>query len=232
MDTIKLISQFGSCPEIFEGVDTSAGASRGRPLGAIAWFQMVGIIDSLDKELAAVNDDKELSKDGKAKRKARLCRDAEARLAEANAHLERLKKDVEEIDIPLTQIDQSVTAAIWPRLPEDQLEVRMLHTEALEAGDFATCAAIENLPVAFPGRQTPDDLAVLKRDRMRVEAPDKMAALEMAEDVYAVVAATAQSTVGWLADESRGLPAPDQKEEVTKDGMLFLSPSQLAEARA
>jgi len=232
MDTLKLIAQFGKCPEIFEGVDTSGGASRGRPLGAIAWFQMVGIIDTLDKELLAVNDDKELSEDGKAKRKARLCRDAEVRLVEANGHLERLKKDVEEVTFDLTKTDETVMAAIWPRLPEDPLEVRMLHNAALEAGDLVTANAIENLPVAFSGRQTPDDLAVLKRDRMRVEAPDKMAALETAEDVYAVVAATAQSAAGWLADEIRGLPEPDKKEEITKDGMLFLSPSQLAEASA
>ena len=237
MDELERIKTFGiregECPKIFEGVDTSAGASRGRALGAVAWNAMVGIVTELEPLLKTVDDEKELSKDGKLRRKARIVRDAEVRLTEATNHLERLKKDVEEIDVPVTEVDETVMAALWPKLPEDQLEVRMLHAKALEQGDLITACAIESMPLAFPGRQTPDDLAVLKRDRQIKEAPEQAAALETAEHVHAVVAATAQSAAGWLAEVGRGLPEPEKaKEQTGDDGLRFLSPSELQEASA
>ena len=232
MDRIEHISIFGRCPDIFEGVDVSAGASRGRPLGAVAWHQIVGIVNDLDNELKAVDEVTELTDEGKLKRKSRLVRDAEVRLTEANKHLDTLKKDVDEVSFKLTETDEAVMAAIWPRLPEDTLEVRQLHAQALEQGDFVTANAIENLPVAFAGRVEPEDLAVLKRDRMRAEAPEATQALEAAEDVLAVVTAAAQSAAGWLTEAGKGLPEPEATGQTTQDGLLFLSPSQLEEARA
>ena len=62
-----------------------------------------------------------------------------------------------------------------------------LYGDAIAAADWATANAIESLPTVFAGRFSANTLNELKRERLRIEAPASMIALEQAEDTLATV---------------------------------------------
>ena len=112
--------------------------------------------------------------------------------------------------------------------------VRTLYADAVASADWPTCAAIESLPSVFGGRLDAATLAELKRDRLQVEAPEALTALEVAEDTLATVQSALHTAADHVEGIGRDLPEPEDGGEVKlgNDGLRELSVSQFQEASA
>lgn len=234
MDEIQKIADFGSRPAIFADVDTSAGASRGMPLGAVAWDSAVNVVGGLEDAIAKINEDPESNETGKARKSSRACRDAETTLARNTGHLERLRTDLDEAMALYKPepANDAVSASIWTKLPEDNTAIKLAYNDALSRGDSKTMDAIESLPSVFDGALDEDTLTTLKRARMAQEAPEAFAAITTAEEVLHVVETATGIAAQCLQEISRGLSAPDDGADVKtgEDGLRRLSISQFQEA--
>jgi hypothetical protein len=234
MDEIQKIADFGSRPAIFADVDTSAGASRGRPLGAIAWDSAVNVVGDLEDAITKIKADPELNDIGKARKNSRACRDAETTFTRNTGHLERLRTDLAEAKALYKPepANETVSASIWGKLPEDDTAIKMTYNDALSRGDSKTMDAIESLPSVFGGALDEDTLASLKRARMAQDAPEAFAAITTAEEVLHVVETASGIAAQCLQEISKGLPAPDDGADVQtgEDGLRMLSISQFQEA--
>ncbi len=235
MDDVTLQSLFGRAPGWVESEDLSAGAAGGRRLGATAYKHSVAVVQTLDDVFAKIDGDRDLSDDGKAKKKSRAVKDAGVALGKVAGYQEKLAKEgakAQEAVRPRVAGNDAVSAAIWPRLPADQAAVRTLYRDALAASDWHTANAVESLPSVFDGRLDADTLAELKRERLQAEAPEALAALEQAEETLATVDGALHAATEHVAEAGRGLPDPDDGGDVKvgDDGLRQLSPSQFAEA--
>ncbi len=235
MDNIQRTALFGSAPETLATADTSAGASAGRPLAAAAWFRAVGIVDELEATRELIEGDVELSRSGKDKKLSRACRDAQAALGKIAEHRDTLAAELEGARKrcrPEGEPDPTVNAAIWPKLPDEEISMATTYRDAVERQDWATCDAIETLPSVFDGSLTPDEVAALVRDRMAVQSPDALKAADLAAEIHGAVDVALGHAIGFVEDMARPLPDPADggEAQVGDDGLRILSASQFAEA--
>ena len=84
----------------------------------------------------------------------------------------------------------------------------------------------------FDGRLDAETLTELKRERLRVESPEALASLTLAEENLAVVDDALHTATAHVEEAGRNLPDPDDGGEVKigDDGLRELSPSQFQEA--
>ncbi len=235
MDEVSLQSLFGREPDWMVGVDLRAGAASGRPLGVAAYRQAVTTVTSLAEQFAEIEGDRTLSDEGKGRKRARAVRDTAVSLGKVQGHRAKLAKELTQAQKaarPRVAPNDAVSAAIWPKLPEDPNAVLTLYGDAIAASDWATANAIESLPTVFDGRLDAQTLAGLRRERLRVEAPEALAALEVAEDTLATVDGALHTATAHVEETSRDLPDPDDGGDVKvgEDGLRELTPSQFQEA--
>ncbi len=238
MDNVQLQSLFGRTPDWVEQEDISMGAHRGRKLGAAGYRQTIAVVQALDDVFIKIDGEHkggELGPQGAARRKSRAVKDAAAELDKVRGHQNKLTKELAEAAKaarPRVAANDAVSAAIWPKLPEDPHAVRTLYNDAIAASDWATANAIESLPTVFAGKLDVDTLAGLRRDRLQAEAPEALAALEVAEDTLATVQSALTTATDHVQEIGRDLPAPKDGGDVTvgEDGLRLLSPSQFIEA--
>ena len=235
MDDIQLQSMFGRAPDWVTNEDLSMGAGAGRKLGAAAYRQAVATVTSLAEQFAEIAADRTLSDEGKARKHSRAVRDTAMALGKVRGHQKKLTKELTEAQKaarPRVAPNDAVSAAIWPKLPDDPNAVLTLYNDAIAASDWATANAIESLPTVFDGRLDGGTLSELKRERLQVEAPDALAALEVAEDTLATVDGALHTATAHVEETSRGLPDPDDGGDVKvgEDGLRLLSPSQFQDA--
>ncbi len=238
MDNVQLQALFGRAPDWVESEDVSMGADSGRKLGAAGYRQAIAVVQTLDAVFAKIDNEHrtgELGPQGAARRKSRAVRDAATALDKVRNHEKKLTKELTEAQKaarPRVAPNDTVNASIWPKLPDDPHAVRTLYNDAIAASDWATANAIESLPTVFEGRLDSDTLTALRRDRQRVEAPEALAALEVAEETLTTVTGVLTTATGHVKEIGANLPAPNDGDDLTtgEDGLRELTPSQFLEA--
>ncbi len=236
LDNVARTALFGSAPEIFSDVDLSAGAAGGRPLGAASWFRAVSVVDALEDRREKIEADTNLSREGRQRALSRAVRDVRVDLGKVAANRDQLGEELEAARAacrPEGEPDQTVMAAIWPRLPDNHISVKTAFGDALARSDFETCSAILSLPTVFEGCLPVEDLAELKRELVGVQAPKVLAAMDAAETTWGAVDSALNSASQFVDDLAQGLPedpADGDKVVVGDDGLRVLSASQFQEA--
>ncbi len=230
MDNIQRIAMFGSTPEIFNGLDNSAGFSTGRGLGSAAWIKCVETVCSLEDLKETINQDPSLTQIGKSQKLSRAVRDAEVELTKVGGHVSKLRDEAKTARASYKpQSDESVNSSLWEMLPHDPIATANLYRDALLKKDWRTCNAIESMPSVFEG--VPEDLEALRRERIFAEAPDVAKAIDTAEAVVHHVENAHRIAGQHLAEVGKGLPEPDKNKVHTgDDGLRVLSPSEYKEA--
>lgn len=157
-----------------EGIELAAAVLRGSQ----------NFLRDVQSELAGVAKNERLSKVGITAERKVVGEKSLTKIAHYRQALKRVAdgrdKRVEALK-PKVAGDETATAmqfaSIWPRLPDNAGAVAKLHAVALAEGDTLTAAAIEAMPVAFPGRPTTARIAQLRRRRIKVEQPEAAEAL-------------------------------------------------------
>jgi len=217
-------------------IDVSAGASGGRQLGKAAWHQAVRVAEELDAKGREIATTSELSDVGKQKLLSRAVRDAGVTLGKVRTHADKLRSELTDFHATYRsnggEPNDVVSAAIWPKLPPDNVKVQILYRDAIQAGDWRTADAIESIPMVFEGRLVIDELDELRRERMGVDNPESLAALEAREESLAAVEIALAASSEYVGDVGKDLPDPDADDGSTVggDGLLLLTPSQFEEA--
>jgi hypothetical protein len=106
------------------------------------------------------------------------------------------------------EASDEMVGAIWAWLPADSLKLQQLYQEAARKGDFATCDAIEKLPVSHPAfdGEAPVDremLAAWRQDRLRTEEPELAGRIEAAEEDLAYAERAIRAVAGEAASWRR-----------------------------
>ena len=164
-------------------------------------------------ELAGVAKNERLSKVGIAQERKAVGEKSLTKIAGYRQALKRVAegrdKRVAALKPKLAGDENAVAvqfAAIWPRLSDNPGTVAKLHATALAEGDTLTAAAIEALPVAFPGRPTTARIAQLRRRRIKVEQPEAAEALVKLDQAVSDTQFTLDSVENELR-KCAGLPA-------------------------
>ena len=97
----------------------------------------------------------------------------------ARRHLEKRANELFPPDTEPTVAESPAIAAIWNRLPDDQMQVELIYKEAIQKGQTLVCKAIESLPCFFSGALDGEKLAELRNERLGHDiAPHTRAAFE------------------------------------------------------
>ena len=233
---IQQMAAFGSQPDWMKDLDVSAGATGGRKLAKLAWTRLTNTVSELRDLEETLKGDAKLTLEGRADQLSRAVQDAWAPVANMRGYRDRLEGELRTWraqNRPTVEVGDAALAAIWARLSEDPIAVRVAYDTALASEDWQTATAIEQLPGVFPGHLGREVVAELRRERLQVEAPAHYAGLVEREATLETVERALHTAEQIIGAYERALPRPDAETgtELGSDGLRTLSPSQLEEAK-
>ncbi len=185
MDKISTLARFGGSKTwslIASGLKNSTD-----PLDVAkgVWSETQLIHSAFEKAATAITDSVELSEIGKAnelrklgalrlediaKQRVRMVKVEEAYIEAVSKARTAEKTPEEKIASLLAQ--REIRDLLVAQVGNDQNALKIAYGDALDAGDFETCNAIENSPRLWEARPSADELETWKAARLEIEEPE------------------------------------------------------------
>ena len=184
MDKIERLAQFGNAGLWALKANTDSPTD---PLWAAKSVrrEAITLISAFDDRAGEINDSREYTKEGKAKRLAEIGRANLEQLAKLRVRLEPVEKakgqaigkaraaeKTPEEKIADLLMQTEIRRLLAEQISGDPNQLKISYFDALAAKDWATLDAIEQAPQLWAGRPDAETLEAWKSERLAIETPE------------------------------------------------------------
>lgn len=217
MDKIERLAQFGNA-----GIwALKANDSPNDPLFAAKSVrrEAITLISAFDDRAGEINDSREYTKEGKAKRLTEIGKTHLENLAALRLRLDpvtkakdgaiakaRAKDKTPEEKIADLLMQTEIRRLLSEQISGDPNQLKISYFDALAAGDFATADAIEQAPMLWPGRPDADTLKQWQSERLAVETPELSEEVKDLTDALGETGAVLDSIEASIRDVTKVRP--------------------------